>query len=331
MIKNILITAFLVFTLNININANQNKTIAIAGPTASVSHPIFHMIKTDALKSLNTNIKFKQWKNPDELKALILNKKVDFIAVPITAGSILYNRGADVQLLSLVMGGARGIVTSNRSIKTIKDLKGHSIGIASRGGLADSLIKILLEKNGMDYKKDIKIVYTQNSKNSTLLLLKGKIDCAVLSEPRISMALKKAKSLPTDKTPHKLFFSINLLDTWKKTFNTNTSFAQVGFLAVGDTIKDKKLINIFIQEYKKSLNWYINNPDKSSKLASKYFKGLHPKAIKNGIKNSNLHILTTQNDKKLIKELLNNLVKTNPKSMGGKLPDGGFYFKNNYK
>jgi len=327
MIKNILITAFLVFTLNTNINANQNKTITIAGPTASVSHPIFHMIKTDALKSLNTNIKFKQWKNPDELKALILNKKVDFIAVPITAGSILYNRGADVQLLSLVMGGARGIVTSNKNIKTIKDLKGHSIGIASRGGLADSLVKILVEKNGMDYKKDIKIVYTQNSKNSTLLLLKGKIDCAVLSEPRISMTLKKAKSLPSDTTAHKLFFSINLLDTWKQTFNKSSSFAQVGFLAVGDTIKNKELKLKFLKEYKKSLNWYINNTDDSSILASKYFKGLHPKAIKNGIKNSDLHILSTTENKKLIRELLNKLVIANPKSMGKKLPDDGFYFK----
>ncbi|MEA3553388.1 MAG: ABC transporter substrate-binding protein [Campylobacterota bacterium] len=325
MIKNIIITAFLI--LLINANANQNKTITVAGPSASVTHPIFHMIKNDALKSLNTNIKFKQWKNPDELKALILNKKVDFIAVPITAGTILYNRGANVQLLSLVMGGARGIVTSNKNIKTIKDLKGCSIGIASRGGLADSLIKILIEKNGMDYKKDIKIVYTQTSKNSSLLLLKGKIDCAVLSEPRISMTLKKAKSLPSDKTPHKLFFTINLLDTWKKTFNTTSSFAQVGFLAVGDTIKNKELKIKFIKEYEKSLNWYINNPEISSLLASKYLKGLHPKAIRNGIKNSNLHVLTTLQNKELIKELLNNLLVVNPKSMGKKLPNDGFYLK----
>ena len=313
----------LMILLFINLKADQ--TITISGPSASVTHPIFHMIKTNGLK--NKTIKFKQWKNPDELKALILNKKVDFIAVPITAGAIVYNRGANVQLLGLVMGGARGIVTNDKSIKTIKDLKGKTLGISSRGGLADSLIKILLEKNGLDYKKDLKIVYTQNSKNSTLMLLKGDIDCAVLSEPRLSMALKKAKSLPSDKTPHKLFFNINILDSWKKTFNTNTSFAQVGWLAVGDIIGDKKMIDSFIKEYKKSLNWYINNPNRSAKLTASYLKGLHPKGIKNGIKNSNLYMLTTQDDTVLIKKLLNNLVKLNPKSMGNKLPDDGFYFK----
>ena len=320
MIKNIILTLLIIIELN-------GKTITIAGPSAGVTHPIFHMIKTNALSDMVDEIKFKQWKNPDELKALILNKKVDFIAVPIPAGSILFNRGAEVQLTHLVMGGTRGIVSSHKYIKRFKDLKGLTVGITSRGGMADSLLKILLKNNGLDYKKDLKIVYTQNSKNATLMLLKGKIDCTILAEPRLSMALKKAKSLPQDKQPHKLFLSINLLDEWKKTFNTNVPFAQVGFLAIGDTIKDKVLIDRFIQEYKKSLYWYINNPNEASHLTVKYFKGLHPKAIKNGINNSSLSVIETSKDKKLVKELLNTLVELNPKSMGKKLPSDDFYFK----
>ena len=304
----------------------SNDNIIIAGPSASVSHPIFHMIKTDALKSLNKTIEFKQWKNPDQLKAMILNKKVDFIAAPITASSILYNKGIDLKLTHLVMGGARGILSTNQNIKSIKDLKGKTLGIPSRGGLGDSLIKILLKENGIDLKKDIKIVYTNSSKNSTMMLLKGKLDCAVFSEPRLSMTLKKAKSLPSDKTPHKLFYNIDILDSWKKTFNTDTTFAQVAFLAIGETSKEKSLVQKFVSEYEKSLQWYINNPQKSSKLVAKNLKGLHPKAVVNGITNSSLYILKSTDEKKKIKVLLENLVRYNPKSMGKKVPANGFYF-----
>jgi len=293
----------------------SNDNIIVAGPSASVSHPIFHMIKTDALKSLNKTIEFKQWKNPDQLKAMILNKKVDFIAAPITASSILYNKGIDLKLTHLVMGGARGILSTNQNIKSIKDLKGKTLGIPSRGGLGDSLIKILLKENGIDLKKDIKIVYTNSSKNSTMMLLKGKLDCAVFSEPRLSMTLKKAKSLPSDKTPHKLFYNIDILDSWKKTFNTNTTFAQVAFLAIGETSKEKSLVKKFVKEY-----------EKSSKLVAKNLKGLHPKAVVNGITNSSLYILKSTDKKKKIKILLENLVRYNPKSMGKKVPDNGFYF-----
>ena len=224
------------------------------------------------------------------------------------------------------MGGARGIVSSDKNVKTIKDLKGKTIGIGARGGLGDSLVRILLKNNGLDPKKDVKIVYTQSSKNTTLFLLKGKIDCGVLSEPRISMALKKAKSLPSNKQPHKLFFNLNLLDAWKDTFHTKTSFAQVGFLAVGESIKNKKLIQRFVQEYKKALKWYVSNPKKSAKLTAKHLKNLHPKAILNGIKNSNFYILESSKEKETMKVLLNTLVKSNPKSMGNKAPDDGFYF-----
>ncbi|NPA60613.1 MAG: hypothetical protein GXO30_09180 [Epsilonproteobacteria bacterium] len=107
MIKQIILTLSLILSLN----ASQN--IIISGPGAGVTHPIFKMIKDNVFKDLDINIKFKPWKNPDELKALILNQKVNFIATPITAASILYNRGAKVQLTHLVMGGARGIVSHN--------------------------------------------------------------------------------------------------------------------------------------------------------------------------------------------------------------------------
>lgn len=316
----------LVVSLQLLLQANSKDVITIAGPSASVSHPIFKMIKNDAFKSIGKTIEFKHWKNPDQLKAMILNKKVDFIATPITASSILYNKGINIKLTHLVMGGARGILTKDKNIKFIKDLKGKTLGIPARGGLGDSLIRILLEENGLNPKKDLKIVYTNSSKNSTMMLLKNKIDCAVFSEPRLSMTLKKAKSLPSDKLSHKLFYNIDILKSWKKTFNTNTTFAQVAFLAVGKTANDKELIKNFVSEYEKSLNWYINNPKKSSKLVSMNLKGLHPKAISNGIKNSSLYILKSSDDKQKIKKLLNNLVKYNPKSMGKKAPDDGFYF-----
>lgn len=303
--------------------ADAKDTLIIGGPSASVSHPVFHMIQKN---SLGKNIEFKQWKNPDQLKAMILNKSVDFIAAPITASSVLYNKGVNVKLTHLVMGGARGILSKDETIKTISDLKGKTLGIPSRGGLGDSLTKILLKQNGIDPKKDIKIVYTNSSKNSTMMLLGGKLDCAVFSEPRLSMTLKKAKSLPSDKKPHKLFYNIDILDTWKKTFNTDTTFAQVAFLAVGETAKDKALVEKFVNGYENSLTWYINNPGKSSKLVAKNLKGLHPKAVANGIKNSSLYILRSSEQKEKIKELLDSLVRYNPKSMGKKVPGEGFYF-----
>jgi NitT/TauT family transport system substrate-binding protein len=307
----------------------SNNTIVVAGPSAMVSHPLFDMIKRDAFEPIGKAMSFRQWKNPDELKALILNKKVDYIAAPITASSILYNKGVDIKLTHLLMGGARGVVCQDSSIKSIKDLKSKSLAIPSRGGLGDSLMRILLQKNGIDTKKDIDIVYTQSSKNSTMFLLKAKVDCAIFSEPRLSMTLKKAKSLPSDKLPHKLSYNISILDSYKSAFDTDTTFAQVALLAVSDRAKSKQVYKLFINEYEKSLKWYLKNPKKGSKLVAKHIKGLHPKAIENGIKNSSLYMIRSDISKDKIKPLISKLVEYNPKSMGKKSPNDGFYLEDN--
>ena len=42
----------LVFTLLLNLFAKDENTIVIAGPIASVSHPILYMIEQNALKDI---------------------------------------------------------------------------------------------------------------------------------------------------------------------------------------------------------------------------------------------------------------------------------------
>ncbi|MCB4755281.1 MAG: hypothetical protein LGB05_07315, partial [Sulfurovum sp.] len=53
--------------------------IIIAGPMANVSHPVFRMMESGALASIANKVVFKLWKNPDQLKAMVLNKEVDFV------------------------------------------------------------------------------------------------------------------------------------------------------------------------------------------------------------------------------------------------------------
>ena len=57
----------------------KRDKIIIAGPFASVSHPVLHMIETKALSDVAKEVEFKLWKNPDELRALAIKGNVDFL------------------------------------------------------------------------------------------------------------------------------------------------------------------------------------------------------------------------------------------------------------
>jgi NitT/TauT family transport system substrate-binding protein len=59
-LKNIFLICF-VFLFSLF--AKDENKIVVAGPFATVSHPIMHMIETDALKDLGKSIEFRLWNN----------------------------------------------------------------------------------------------------------------------------------------------------------------------------------------------------------------------------------------------------------------------------
>ena len=299
------------------LSANQKEKIIIAGPFTNVSHPILHMIDTDALKDVAKRVEFKYWKNQDQLRAMILSNKVDFMAIPINVGANLYNKGVDLQLLNVSIWGNYGIVSSDKNIKSIKDLKGHTLAVPSRGDMPDIIMKKLLKANDMSIK-DLKIIYMSTPINGLSMVVKGRVESAFLPEPALSMAVLKSKK--------KLNIVLNIQDEYKKAFKTTKTFPQVGFAVMGKIKNETKLIKRFLTEYKKSMKWYKNNPKQAGKIVVKYLPMLKEKAISMGIKNITIKTQTAQEAKDEIEVWFENLKIFNAKLIGGKLPNEEFYY-----
>jgi NitT/TauT family transport system substrate-binding protein len=70
-----------------------------------------------------------------------------------------------------------------RSLKSFADLKRVKIGSSTPGSTSDRLLKVVLEKNGVDWKKDIDIIYIGTSDVVLKALQAGSIDGAVLTPP----------------------------------------------------------------------------------------------------------------------------------------------------
>jgi len=299
------------------LNANKKEKIIIAGPFTNVSHPILHMIETGVLKDLAKKVEFKYWKNQDQLRAMILSNEVDFMAVPVNAAAILYNKGIDLQLLNVSIWGNYGIVSS-KNIKNFKDLKGISLAVPSRGDMPDIIIQKLIKANGMK-KNDIKIAYMPTPIDGLSMVVKGKVDAAFLPEPALSMAILKSKK--------RLKVVLNIQDEYKKAFNTTKTFPQVGFAVMGKNKHNSKFINRFVTEYKKSMQWYQTHPKQASKIVVKYLPMLKQKAVAMGVKNIEIKTQTAQEAKQEIKQWFKNLKQFNSKLIGGKQPNNNFYYK----
>jgi len=323
MFKKLLILLSIIFSLNANDFKKVDK-LTLSGPMASVSHPLLHMIETNALSDVADEVDFILWKNPDELRALTLRKRANFIAIPTNVAANLYNKGVDIKLLNVSVWGILGMITRDKTKKTLADFKGCEIAMPFRADMPDIVFEEIAKKRGLNPKKDFKLRYVSSPIDAMQLLVLRRVDHALLAEPAISMALRKTKSFPLKIIAPDLYRSSDLQKEWGEVFKTEGKIPQAGMIMVGK--QNDHVVKRFNEEYAKSIKWYKSHPKEAGELVEKYIPMLNALAVADSINHVQLNNISAKNSKKDLDFFLGVLKTNNPKSIGGKLPDDGFYY-----
>ena len=322
MLKKILLTIALAFSVQAN-EIKKVDTLVLSGPMASVSHPLLRMIETGALKDVAKNVKFVMWKSPDELRALTLRGKANFIAVPTNVAANLYNKGVDIKLQNVSVWGILGMLTRDKNKKTLADFKGCKIAMPFRGDMPDIVFQEIAKKEGLDPKKDFKIEYVSSPIDAMQMLIMRRVDNALLVEPAISMALRKTHSFPLKLIAPDLYRSADLQKEWGEVFHVEGKIPQAGMATVGKV--NPYIVKRFNEEYAKALTWYKTHPQEAGKLVNKYIPMLTPEAVADSISHVQLNDVSAKDAQKDLEFFFNVLKNNNPKIIGGKLPDSDFY------
>ena len=309
------------------LQAEKVDKIVIAGPFASVSHPIFRMIETGALDDIAKKVEFRLWKNPDELRAMVIHGDVDFVAIPTNTAAILNNKGVDIELLNVSVWGILGMISRDDNLKTLKDYKGKRIAVPFRADMPDIVFTELLKKEGIDPKKDVELVYVSNPIDAMQMLILRRVDHALLAEPAISMALRKTKSFPVSVIAPDLYRSVDLQKEWSKVYKTSADVPQAGMAVMGDIRKNTHVVKRFNEEYDKALTWYKTHPKEAGELAEKNVPMLNAEAVADSIAIVNLKSIPAVEAKEKLEFFFTVLKEGNVKSIGGKLPQESFYYK----
>lgn len=323
--KKLLYTLSAVVVLGASFVEAKVEKLVVSGPFASVSHPILHMIETNALKDVADKVEFRVWKNPDELRAMAIKGDVDFVAVPTNTAATLGNKGVDIKLLSVSVWGILGMISRDNTLKTLKDFKGKKIAVPFRADMPDVVFKQLAKKEGLDPQKDFELVYVATPVDAMQMLIMRRVDHALLAEPAISMALRKTKSFPVSIVAPELYRSVDLQEAWGKAFGTKGDIPEAGIAVMGH-VKDEQLIKRFQEEYAKSLEWYKANPKEAGKLVAKTLTMLNEDAVNDSIAHVRLKNVPAKEAKKELEFFFEVLRAEEPKSIGEKLPQESFYY-----
>ena len=95
---------------------------------------------------------------------------------------------------------------------------------------------------------------------------------------------------------------------------------------IGDMIKNEHVIKRFNEEYAKSLAWYKANPEEAGEMMVKTIPMLDAEGVADSIDYVQLDVVSAKDAKKDLEFFYDILKSNNPKTIGGKLPDEGFYY-----
>jgi NitT/TauT family transport system substrate-binding protein len=100
---------------------------------------------------------------------------------PTTLAAI--GRGAPLKIVMVFNDKPSYWLYSKKNVRSFADLKGAKVASSTPGSTNDRLLKIVLEKKGLNWRKDLTIIYIGTADVRLKALLTGSVDGAVLTLP----------------------------------------------------------------------------------------------------------------------------------------------------
>ncbi len=247
------------------------------------------------------------YNKPEELNAAIVKNEVDIAALPTNMASIVYGRTnhATKILVASTMGSLYVIANKDVEIKTLLDLKTVGLGVAGKGATPDLVLQYFVGENeNVSY-------YGEHTELASLVTI-GRVEAALLPEPFVTIALTNNPDLE---------IKLDLNQEW---IDKNEEELPMGVLVAN--AKGIEAAPVFLQDYKKSIDYVTEHTDEVAKLAVKYEIVNSEKIALEMIPRTNIKFITGNEMKKMITSYFEKLFALNPASIGGTLPDETIFY-----
>lgn len=296
-------------------NKQEVKIAAMKGPT---SLGMLELMENDEKGETEADYTFTLAGTADEITPKLLQGELDIASVPANLASVLYNKSeGKIKALAINALGVVYILEKGEpTVKSISDLKGKTICATGKGSTPEASIRYLLTLSGLNPDTDVTFDWHKDPAEVVSLLAQGSVDIAMLPQPYVTVAQTKVENLN---------IALSLNDIWNE--NVKESKLVTGTLVVRDDFakNNPELIEIFLNEYKKSTDFSVENIDEASKLAEKFGIIKEPIA-KKAIPNCNITCIASDDMKTALSGYLKILFESNPNMIGGKMPEDDFYY-----
>lgn len=292
--------------------------VRIAGLKGPTTMGLVNLLDMEQQGTAALDYDLQLYGTADEIVPGLIKGELDMAAIPANLAAALYQKTkGGIQVMAVNTLGVLYVVEKGDTVHSMADLAGRTILSTGKGTTPEYLLRYLLEKNGLDPDKDVKIQYCSEATEVTAQMAAAQKDAiAVLPQPYVTAAGMKDPSLRV---------ALDLTAEWDKVSDSQ--------LVTGVTVvrtqyaqEHTDVVEAFLQEYAQSVRTANTDLDRTAALCEQ--QGVVAKAAiaKKALPACNIVCRTGDEMQKDVSAYLSVLCAADPAAVGGKLPDEGFYW-----
>ena len=293
------------------------QTVRIAGLKGPTTMGLVNLLPMEEAGTAALDYDLQLYGAADEIVPLLTKGELDMAAIPANLAATLYQKteGA-IQVMAVNTLGVLYVVEKGDTIHSVADLAGRTILSTGKGTTPEYVLRYLLEQNGLDPDMDVTIEFYSEATEVTAQMTVAEDAVAVLPQPYVTSASMQDDTLRV---------ALDLTEEWDKVCDTQlitgvtvvrTAFAQ----------EHPDVVAAFLEEYAASVDAANNDLDGTAALCEE--QGVVAKAAiaKAALPACNIVCITGDEMQADVEGYLQVLYDADPASVGGAMPDQGFYW-----
>ena len=254
----------------------------------------------------------------DELTPKLVKGELDAAAVPANLASVLWNKtGGDIVLLAVNNLGVLYVVEMGDTVKTVADLKGKTLYATGKGSTPEYTLRYILSMNGLDPDRDVTVEWKSEPTEVVPLLASGG-GIAMLPQPYVTAAGAKL----SDKG---MRVALDLNAEWNAVEKDAKLITGVLVARREFVENNADAVKALLKAYESSVSFARDNAAEAAAMVG-HFEIAEEAIAAKAIPFCNLQYMDGAEMKSAVSGYLTVLFNAEPKSVGGALPDDGFYY-----
>ena len=297
---------------------STTDALRIAGLKGPTTMGLVNLLSMEEDGTASMDYDLQLYGAADEIVPLLMKGELDMAAIPANLAATLYQKTeGGIQAVAVNTLGVLYVVEKGDTVHSFADLKGRTILSTGKGTTPEYVLRYLLTKNGIDPDKDVKIEYYSEASEVTAQMAATKKDAiAVLPQPYVTAAQMKDSDLRV---------VLDLTKEWNKVCDTQLITGVTVVRTAYAEDHPEEVIN-FLKDYQKSVEAANNDIDGTAALCEKVGVVAKAAIAKKALPKCNIVYRIGDEMKADVNAYLQVLYDASPAAVGGKLPDGNFYY-----